>query len=187
METIPFPRATALAHQLIADRLKPGDLVVDATVGNGHDTVFLAKRVGPEGQVFGFDVQAEAIDATQKKVSEAGFENVALFQKSHALLAEHITGKVTAAMFNLGYLPSGDKSVITRGDSTVQALQSLCELGVEIITVVAYTGHEGGRAEADAVIAWAELLEQTQYTVIQYQFVNQKNNPPFLLAIEQKK
>ncbi len=181
-----FPRALTMAHQLIRERLDTGDSAIDATVGNGHDTLFLATCVGATGHVFGFDIQPEAIAAATKRIADAGSENVTLFTESHADVADHVSNPVKAAMFNLGYLPSGDKSIITRESSTIAALRSICDLGAEIITIVIYHGHEGGNDEASTVIAWAESLDQAEYSVIRYGFINQRNAPPFLIAVERK-
>ncbi|MGY8643053.1 MAG: class I SAM-dependent methyltransferase [Verrucomicrobiales bacterium] len=181
-----FPRALTMAHQLIRERLEKGDSAIDATVGNGHDTLFLESCVGETGHVFGFDIQPEAIEAATKRIAEAGLENVTLSTESHADVAGHVSAPVKAAMFNLGYFPGGDKSIITRKSSTIAALKSICDLGAKIITIVVYHGHEGGDDEASAVIAWAESLDQTEFSVIRYGFINQRNAPPFLVAIERK-
>jgi len=55
-----FPSVLTMAHRLAAERIQPGDAVIDATVGNGVDTAFLAKAVGPKGVVYGFDIQQAA-------------------------------------------------------------------------------------------------------------------------------
>ncbi|MCL4108432.1 UNVERIFIED_CONTAM: hypothetical protein GTU68_046125 [Idotea baltica] len=175
-----------MAHQLIRERLIAGDFAIDATVGNGHDTLFLAGCVGKTGRVFGFDVQPEAIEAATKRIAEAGSENVTLFTESHADVADHVSAPVKAVMFNLGYFPGGDKSIITQESSTIAALEAICELGAEIITIVIYHGHDGGGDEASAVVKWAESLDQTEFSVIRYGFINQRNAPPFLVAIELK-
>ncbi|MCB1093584.1 MAG: methyltransferase domain-containing protein, partial [Verrucomicrobiae bacterium] len=80
-----LPRATEMAHRLLAERLRPGDLAIDATVGNGHDTVFLAEAVGQAGQVIGFDIQPIAIEATRHRLSEAGLsDRVELHTECHS-------------------------------------------------------------------------------------------------------
>lgn len=152
------PSLTRQAHALIADHLQPGDMAIDATAGNGYDTAFLAGRVGASGQVFAFDIQAGAIEATRARLDKAGLlDQVTLFQASHSQLASHIParahGRVAAAMFNLGYLPGSDKTVITRGESTVAALEQLLGLlrAGGAVSILSYRGHPGGRAEHDAV------------------------------------
>jgi tRNA A58 N-methylase Trm61 len=153
-------RPTARAHREIAAVLREGDLAIDATAGNGHDTVFLAKLVGETGKVIAFDVQEQAIVSTRERLAaETLLERVKLVHGSHGLIAEHATpGSVSAVMFNLGYLPGGDHAVITRTEETLQALDGA--LGVlrpgGILTIVCYPGHEGGNEESSAVVAWAE-------------------------------
>ncbi len=177
-----------MAQQLICERLQPGELALDATAGNGHDTLFLAQIVGAEGRVIGLDVQAEAIAATRERTAEMPW--VELHQTGHERVGEFIgaESEVKAAMFNLGYLPKADKSIITRPDTTLAALDALVErLAVGgIITIAVYTGHEGGPEEGAAVLEWAQGLDQTRYTAIEYRFLNQVNSPPSMIAIECK-
>ncbi|NBI29163.1 class I SAM-dependent methyltransferase [Chengkuizengella marina] len=178
-------------HKLIQERVKQGDIVIDATVGNGNDTLFLKKLVGDNGVVCGFDVQITAIENTVKRFSDAGIslEHVHLIKNSHDKMLEVLPPsmheKVSAIMFNLGYLPGGDHKKITQQETTIRALQhSLLFLEKDgIITIVVYSGHPGGKKEADAVLTWVQNLPQQYYQVLSYQFLNQKNNPPFLIAI----
>ena len=138
-------RATDLAHHFIRQVLQPGAIAVDATVGNGHDTVFLAELVGAAGRVVGFDIQANALTAAAARV--ANFPQVELIAAGHeqldARLPEMARGRLQAAMFNLGYLPGGDKDIATRGETTIagvqQALDHLVVGGA--VTVVLYPGH----------------------------------------------
>lgn len=156
----PPERPTARAHREIAAVLQPGDAAIDATAGNGHDTSFLAEKVGCTGKVIAFDVQEQAIFSTRERLAAAGLlERVELVQGSHAAMAKHAApGSVAAVMFNLGYLPGGDHTVITRAEDTLRALDAA--LGVlkpgGILTVVCYPGHAGGDEESAAVLAWGE-------------------------------
>jgi len=155
-EDLPWP--TELAHDLVRRTLRPGETAVDATVGNGHDTEFLARRVGPAGRVIGFDVQARAIEATRRRLEGLGAApRTALYEESHVRLAERAPDDVGAVMFNLGYLPGGDRQVTTERTGTLAALEAawrkLRPGGV--ITVVCYPGHEHGAGEAAAVEEWA--------------------------------
>jgi glyoxylase-like metal-dependent hydrolase (beta-lactamase superfamily II) len=97
-------------------------------------------------------------------------------------------GKVAAVMFNLGYLPGEDHAVITRPESTIPALEAALALLKEggVVTIVVYPGHEGGDQEASAVTEWCGRLPQDRYQVLQYQFINQKNRPPYVVAIEKR-
>lgn len=174
------------ARQLIAGTLKNGGFAVDATCGNGYDTVFLAKQVGPEGRVMAFDIQVKAISATRLRLNEAGLsERVTLVEDSHAKIELYCKLNLDAVMFNLGYLPGGDHDLVTQPRSTVAAL-TFCTSKLNpggIITLVVYTGHQGGREEYLAVREYVAALPQTDYAVMEYSFINQINSPPLLLAI----
>jgi SAM-dependent methyltransferase len=180
-------RATEMAHLLLRQSLKPGDWVVDATVGNGHDTLWLAQIVGPTGRVFGFDVQAAALAAAAQRVH--GLPQVTLFHAGHQRLADHLPadaeGKLAAVMFNLGFLPGADKTVITTAETTLaalnQALGSLARRGQ--ITVVLYPGHPGGTSEAEAVLGWADGLPAA-FPAARYARLNTVHPAPELLVIE---
>jgi len=181
-----LPRAVQLAHEIVSSRIAPGDTAVDATLGNGHDTLFLAKLVGQRGRVIGFDIQKAALESTREKIPEG--VSVDLHLESHSRMSDLISDPVAAVMFNLGYLPSADKSVITSAESTVPALEAAAGLLKPggVITVVAYTGHTGGPEEQGSVQQWCECLPQSDFTVAHYAFLNQANNPPELFAIEKK-
>lgn len=154
-----------LAKEKVSSVLQAGDLAVDATMGNGWDTLFLAEQVGAAGQVYAFDVQEAAFAATEKRLRRAGLlERCQLFQLGHEAMAEPL-GKagrpVAAVMFNLGYLPYAAREVITREETTLLALEaaiSLLQPG-GIVTVVCYRGHSGGEEEAKAVWDWTRLQE----------------------------
>lgn len=164
---------TEQAHQLIAEVVRPGDVVIDATAGNGHDTLFLARLVGEQGRVFAFDVQPEAIRATAARLEDAGINNVTLLQQDHAglqdarVLPVRYRGQITAAMFNLGYLPGGDKGVTTRISSTIPAVITALAVLRQggILTLIAYPGHPGGLAEMRQVAAVLSSLPPDRYRV----------------------
>lgn len=150
-------RLTELAQQYVSEVVRSGDIVIDATAGNGYDTLFLAQRVGPTGQVIACDIQQAAIDATRERLTDAGICHVELHLGDHSLflesLANQICEKASAVMFNLGYLPGGDKSLTTTPVSTVNAVSSAVKLlrFGGILTVLAYVGHPGGAQEAAAI------------------------------------
>ena len=89
-------------------------------------------------------------------------------------------------MFNLGYLPGSDGTLTTTPSTTLPALDAARRLlrPGGVMTIVVYTGHEGGRAEADAVDRWAAALPQARFQALSYRFVNQQNDPPRLVAVE---
>ena len=175
------------AHDLIVDVLEQGDAAVDATLGNGHDTLFLARCVGRAGKVFGFDVQQAAVGNTGKRLDDAGVDSCcyALFCESHADMALHITTKVKAVMFNLGYLPGGDKKIITQAHSTVAALSAAIEsLSCGgILTVMCYPGHDGGADEADLVTNFVDELDEEDWRVTRYNRAEARASTPYLWTI----
>ena len=145
------------AHELLGETLSEGDLAIDATAGNGHDIAFLAEQVGNSGKVYAFDLQKEAIEATARLLAEKGLENVELHPCGHESMVEalpsEIFGQVTAVTFNLGYLPGGDKSIVTQTPTTRLALRAAMDLlrPGGLLVVVAYRGHPGGTEECEAV------------------------------------
>jgi len=170
-----------------------GDIAVDATVGNGHDTLYLAQRVGESGHVFGFDIQKEALAATTARLQEHNMlKRVTLFQASHDQLIEKIPaiyhGRITGAMFNLGYLPGGDKRIVTKPDSTIRAIEQLLQIMAKegIIVIVVYHGHPEGAVERDALLHYTKAIDQKRAHVLKYEFINQMNNPPFIIALEKR-
>lgn len=183
-------RVLQYAQHLLKDSVEEGDTVVDATAGNGHDTLFLAQLVGDNGQVYAFDVQKSAVDATLHRLLDNGLEHRALvLHTGHEEIAKHVQKPVAAAIFNLGYLPGSDHDIITKPNTTIQAIQALLDLLKVggIIVLVIYHGHEGGKEERDAVIDYVSKLPQKFVHVLRYEFLNQQNDPPFIIALEKVK
>ncbi|MEO0414551.1 MAG: class I SAM-dependent methyltransferase [Verrucomicrobiota bacterium] len=178
--------AVAMAHQLVKECISSGDTAIDATLGNGHDALFLANQVGAEGKVIGLDIQSVAVEASRVRLK--AHPQVELHCLGHENLGHFAGSAPRVIMFNLGYCPGADKSIITLPSTTVPALQAASELLAPggLLTIAVYTGHEGGPAEGDAVTQWAAGLCQDQFAVAQYQFLNQKNCPPYLVAVERK-
>lgn len=171
-----------MAHDFLAQVITKDDVVVDATMGNGHDTLFLAKLAK---QVYAFDIQEQALEKTSQRLQEAGLTNVKLLLQGHETVDQFVT-EVKAAIFNLGYLPSADKFIITKPHTTIEALEKLCQMLVKggRIAIMIYYGHEGGDIERDAVMDYVSQLSQQEYTATIYRTLNQINNPPFLVMIE---
>lgn len=156
-------RLTEQAHHRVAEVIGEGDLAVDATAGNGHDTLWLARCVGARGHVWALDVQPEAIASTRARLEQAGMtDRVSLIEGSHAemqaWLAPRTQAAMSAVMFNLGYLPGSDKAVVTLAETTLPALEQGLELlrPGGIITLMIYRGHEGGQSEWRAIREWLE-------------------------------
>ncbi|HSH24760.1 MAG TPA: class I SAM-dependent methyltransferase [Massilibacterium sp.] len=186
-------QAVPFSHSLLRKVIAPGDIVVDATAGNGFDTLFLAELVGETGCVYAFDIQTQAIEQTKKRIEKANVKtDITYVLDSHAHLNQYIKEehqqKIRAAIFNLGYLPRSDKTKITTASSTIPAIEQLLEhlLPNGLIIVVVYSGHDGGEEEKEAVLAFTKQLPQETFQVLQYGFINQRNTPPFVVAIEKR-
>lgn len=181
------------AHSLLKNAANIGDIVIDCTMGNGHDTLFLANLVGPQGRVFAFDIQQDALEQTQKLLDEHhAAEQVTLIHESHAKLRAHIPielhGRVQAAVFNLGYLPGGDKNICTAPETTIQALRELLSVLASggVIVAVVYPGHSAGQVEAARVLEYCSTLPRELVHVVSYQILNNPNQPPFVIALEKR-
>ena len=186
MSDILLHRVLPFSKRLISETVKPGETVVDATAGNGNDTLFLAELVGENGRVFAFDIQQAALVATETRLGELN-DRVKLILDSHANVDQYVTKPIGGAMFNLGYLPyAEDLSIITKPDSTIEAIDKLLGMLKKggMITISVYDGHEGGAEERDALLAYVKSLHQADVHVARYELLNQRKNPPFLIAIE---
>jgi hypothetical protein len=156
-------RLTKVAANWVIASLPEGGFAVDATVGNGYDTLFLADRVGKSGRVLGFDVQKMALNNASELIRFTGnLDRVRLVLGCHSGLGRALMGypRVDAAMFNLGYLPRGDRRIVTRSSTTIPAIAALLDRLAPKgrISILAYRGHPGGPEEYEAVRAF---LEQT--------------------------
>ncbi|MGD8191114.1 class I SAM-dependent methyltransferase [Brevibacillus ginsengisoli] len=183
-----LPNVLEVARRLIRERVGSSETVIDATMGNGNDTLFLAELVGKEGKVIAFDIQKEAAEKTKVRLESYGvLEQVEMRLVSHEQIKE-ISESVGAIMFNLGYLPGGDKEVSTQAKSTIRAIESGLQIlkSGGIMTIVVYWGHEAGVIEKEEVENYCMALDQSEYLVLKYQYLNQKNQAPFLLAIERR-
>ncbi len=185
-----FMQGVSFSHFLLARHVSRGDKVIDATAGNGKDTVFLAELVGNSGHVFAFDIQDKAIRNTEKLLKKNNLETrVKLIQANHENMLNYIDiNEVKGIIFNLGFLPGGDKSIITGSNTTLKALkQGLNILGKGgIIVLVIYTGHPGGEEEKEAVINFCRDLNYREYNVLNYNFINQKKPPAQVIGIKKR-
>lgn len=182
-------RSLEFARQLILETLKDGDIAIDGTAGNGNDTLMLAQGVGENGKVYAFDIQKEALDNTYKRLVDNKLENRAiLINASHDSLTKHIPEKAAAIMFNFGYLPGGDHSIITKLESTIPAIEQGLELLQKngVMSLMLYPGHYGGKWETDGVLTLVKNLNHKQYTVLHYNFINLAQFPPQLILIQKK-
>jgi len=173
------------AHLLLKQYISLDDVVIDATMGNGFDTLFLSRICK---KVYAFDIQEKAIFETGNKLKEQQISNVELILDTH----EHINKYVDnykVIIFNLGYLPNGNKSITTRTESTINALTStLPKMPIDgFIQIVVYTGHDEGKNESNAITSFLNDLDSKVYKVIQIQLPYQDNHPPHLFMIHKVK
>ena len=149
-----FINPVDIVRRIMFDYVKEGDIVVDCTVGNGNDTLNLAKLVGDSGKVYGFDIQSIAINITKEKLEKKGLENrVLLIQDSHENIDKYLLDKISLVVYNLGYLPKGDKSIKTNPVSTIKSIKKTLPLlkSNGLLLITCYTGHEGGKEEKEEV------------------------------------
>lgn len=181
------------AQRAVSAVLSAGDKAIDATVGNGRDTLFLARATAPDGLVLGFDIQGDALATTRRRLDELAPNcRILLIQADHARMFDYIPapehGTIGAVMFNLGYRPGGCKSITTMKTSTLAALDaSLAALRVGgILSVVAYTGHPGGREEANAAKDWARCVASKQALIDITVPASRQGNAPELILVTKK-
>jgi len=187
-------RAVEYCHHLLRSHVAPGDVVVDATAGNGHDTLLLAQLTTPGGLVFACDVQPAALAATQRLLDSAGIPagSVRLIESGHqhlaAILPPEHRGRIAVVVFNLGYLPGGDHALTTTATTTIPAIQQALELlrPGGLIVAVLYTGHPGGADEADALRTFAAALPGTAWLVTEHRTLNTARPAPSVLAIRRQ-
>jgi SAM-dependent methyltransferase len=165
----------------------PGLLALDSTAGNGHDALFLAQtlaRLTPSFRILAFDIQEAALAVTRARLAEAGLDaHLRCLAAGHETLASHLgADRLAAAMFNLGFLPRSDRSLVTRAATTLAALEAALDalLPQGILSVHAYGGHPGGRAEMEAVEAWFSELPPARAIAARYALCNKPRNPETL-------
>lgn len=189
-------KATEVAHAIWRSIVQKGDAVVDATCGNGHDTLALHRMVADEssaGVVYGMDIQQSALESTyallDASASPTGRELVKLFHICHSKM-ESVVPKDTPiklVAFNLGYLPGGDKAIITQSETTLLALEAAGRIiqSGGLISVLVYVGHPGGRDEYEIVQSFASNLPADLWFSCKFEVTN-KPSAPVLILIYKK-
>ncbi|WP_124058896.1 tRNA (mnm(5)s(2)U34)-methyltransferase [Vaginisenegalia massiliensis] len=182
------------SHELLDQLINrfPNGYFVDATLGNGFDTLHILSQPNFNGHLYGFDIQAIALEHTLEKLEQANIapDRYDLFHRSHAEL-QHVIAtnqELHGAIFNLGYLPGADHTITTHAESSWQAIQQIMSQliqGGQIILVV-YWGHEAGFIESQQLEKHLQKINQSHYQVLKYQFINQINRPPYTIVIERK-
>lgn len=174
-----------ITEYYIQNYISEGDTAIDATAGNGNDTLKLCSAVGTSGKVYAFDIQTPAIDETRKRLDDNGYTNASLICDSHSEMDKYIPGSVKAVIFNLGYLPGGDHKLQTKYDTTITAIgKALSVLDNEgFISVTVYYGKNSGTEEKEKVMDYLKSLSHKEYTVTVHDFYNRPNNPPITVII----
>lgn len=181
-----------VVHCLLKEALTKADLIVDATAGNGHDTLFLAEHCKPTATIYAFDIQEEALLNANKLIQSnkdslnIPTNKIEFIQDSHSELEKYIEAKIDAVIFNLGYLPGADHDLTTKEDTTLKAIKiCLNKLSVNgFLAIVMYPGHEEGFREYQAIQNFTELLSKTTFTVGWYKMINHNIKAPTLCWIE---
>ena len=178
---------TEWCHHFMKEHVKQGDLCIDATAGNGNDTLFLCQLVGKTGKVIAFDIQEEAIRNTRKRLEEYGvIERAEVVLSSHeqmGLYAEK--DSVACIVFNFGYLPGGDHELATKKESSIRAIHEGLRLLKKggMMSLCIYSGGDSGFEERDAILSEIRQLDSRKYLVIVSEYYNRPNHPPIPVMI----
>ncbi|MBQ8508197.1 MAG: SAM-dependent methyltransferase [Clostridia bacterium] len=186
-----FRSARFWAAEIIEKALYPGATAVDATLGNGHDALWLCGLVGENGRVYGFDVQAEAVENSRARLEGAGMEERArLILDGHQNMGNYVAaGSADAVMFNLGWLPGAEHGVTTQTETTLRAVNAALDALKEdgVMTICIYPGHEEGAREREALLGWAKGLNEREYDAMLRCYLNQSKDPPLMIAVKKNR
>ena len=178
---------TEWCHHFIRDHVKTGDCCIDATAGNGNDTLVLCELVGETGKVIAFDIQEEAVANTKKRLAEHGVsERAQVLLESHVNMARYAeSDSVSCIVFNFGYLPGGDHELATRKESSITAIHEGLRLLKKggVMSLCIYSGGDSGFEERDAILSEIKRLDGKKYLVIVSEYYNRPNNPPIPVLI----
>ena len=178
---------TQWCHHFIEQQVKAGDICIDATMGNGHDTELLCRLTGPQGQVLAFDIQEMALTNTRKRLQEAELpDNYRLILDSHSHMDQYADAdSVSCIVFNFGYLPGGDHGLATKPESSIAAIeQGLSLLKKDgLMSLCIYSGGDSGFEERDALLNYLKELNPKKYLVILSSYYNRPKNPPIPVLI----
>lgn len=170
-----------LSHLLLLDVIKPHHVIIDATVGHGNDTLFIASLAD---KVIGFDIQKLAIDSTLEKIKKEQIHNVELILDTHKNYHQYVSS-FDGVIFNLGYLPNGDKKIHTQSDETIQTIKSMLDHlnSFGFMLIVIYPGHDEGYQESLMIESLIASLDQHIFHTLKLTLPYQPNNPPYILHI----
>ena len=179
--------ALGVSHRFIQRHLPKGGFAVDATAGNGGDTLLLCETVGKEGRVLAMDIQAQAVENTRKLLEAQGWQDTAqVVLDSHANLLQYVQPEsADCVVFNFGWLPGGSHEIFTQKESSLEAIrQGLeCLKPGGIMSLCVYYGRNNGYEERDAILDYVRGLDHRRYTVMVVEFANRINDPPIPIWI----
>ncbi len=177
-----------IGRLLIENHIEKGSRVVDCTLGNGNDTLRLREAIGDRGYLYGFDIQKKALENTRDKLISNGYslDNVDLIEDGHENIDLYVEDPVDFIIYNLGYLPGGNKEIITEGETTLISIEKSLKLLADngLVLVISYLSHRGGMEENMAIVDFLKVLNQKEFNVLECSFINQKNLPAKAYIIE---
>lgn len=180
-------QAAEWCRTFLRRQVKPGELCIDATAGNGHDTEFLCELVGENGRVLAFDIQEQALEKTRRRLESAGLaERARLILRGHEHMDAYAeAGTASAIVFNFGYLPGGDHRKGTRAETSVRAVEAGLKLLAEggIMCLCIYSGGDTGYEERDALLSFLKEQNERDYLVVRCEYFNRKKNPPLPVLV----
>ncbi|MDQ0203413.1 tRNA (mnm(5)s(2)U34)-methyltransferase [Pectinatus haikarae] len=162
---------------LLKEAVKNADLLVDATCGNGSDTLFLANNA-KYAHIYAFDIQKEAIEKTKEKTKKYE-KNISYICDSHINMKKYVKHKADAVIFNLGYLPGASHEITTHADTvlkTIDAVKDLLKIN-GIISILAYPGHAEGYNEYLKLLEYTKMMDKHIFTACWYKLHNHTNAP----------
>ena len=178
---------TEYVHNFLEQHITEGDICIDATMGNGNDTLKLCNLVGETGKVYAFDIQEPALTNTKNLLEKNKVIHIAeLILASHTYMADYVKeNKIDCIVFNFGYLPSGDHGLATKAESSIEAITQGLNLLKKggLMSLCIYSGGDSGFEERDALLEFLKKLDSKKYLVILSCYYNRPNNPPIPVMV----
>ncbi len=174
-----------LAHRHWQELIRSGDRVIDATCGNGYDTCFLAKL--PVNEIYSLDIQPEAIQSAatflKEHLSAEEFAKITFVEGCHSHLPDFQKHSVRLIVYNLGYLPKGNKAVTTQAETTLSSLEQAVPLIMPggAISITCYPGHPAGGREEKMVLEYVKTFDRALWNCCYHQWINRDKAPSLLI------
>ena len=179
--------ALGIVHKILKMHIKPGDFCIDATAGNGHDSVYLCELTGKEGKLLAMDIQQSAVDSTAANLAEHGFSGMStVVCTSHSDIDKYAEpNSADCIVFNFGWLPGGSHDVFTRAETSIPAIKKSLDILKPggLLSLCVYYGRNNGYSERDTIMEFVSSLPGAQYNVMKCDFLNRFNDPPFPIFI----